>query len=653
LSQYKTCLFVVATVGVAATGAFGQAVPDSIVQAGVPAVQQDLVRDLARYQNTRAAGFQGWVNDRWEVLITTRFSDTNQVHHVRMPLGARMQVTFLAERILAARTRPGRDEFVYTTDEGGSENYQIVLQDLKTGETRRLTDGKSRNLMGPWSTSGTLLAWSSNARNGRDMDLYVGNPSNPKTVRLLKEASGNWTVSDWSPDDRRVAAVESVSVNESYVHLIDVATGKTETITPRAAAGEPTVAYGNVKWSKDGKFLYWTTDLDSEFQRLARLDPAAKTNLALTESIPWDIEGFDLSDDGGSMVLSANEGGVSRLYLLAGGNPPTPIPDVPPGVISGLKYRPKSDEFAFVLSSAQAPADVYSIEPQEQEPTKYILTRWTESETGGLDPSSFVEPELVRFPSFDGREITAFLYRPGPQFAGPDPVLINIHGGPEGQYRPAFLGRLNYLVNELGIALLFPNVRGSAGYGKSFLKLDNGKDREDAVKDIGALIDWVGKQPGLDASRVGVIGGSYGGYMTLATLTHYSDRLRAGIDIVGISNFVTFLKNTQGYRRDLRRVEYGDERDESMRSFLERISPLTNAAKIKVPLLVVQGRNDPRVPKTEAEQIVAAVRKQGGPVWYVEGKDEGHGFAKKRNQDYLQYAEILFLKRYLLGEVIR
>jgi dipeptidyl aminopeptidase/acylaminoacyl peptidase len=256
----------------------------------------------------------------------------------------------------------------------------------------------------------------------------------------------------------------------------------------------------------------------------------------------------------------------------------------------------------------------------------------------------------VKWKSFDGREISGFYYRPAARFTGKRPVIINIHGGPEGQARPSFLGRTNYYLNELGVAVIYPNVRGSLGYGKSFVKLDNGMRREDSVKDIGALLDWVTTQPELDASRVLVTGGSYGGYMTLASATHYNDRICCSVDVVGISNFNTFLKNTESYRRDLRRVEYGDEREPAMRDFFERIAPINNAAKITKPLFVIQGANDPRVPRTEAEQMVATVKRNGSPVWYMMAKDEGHGFRKKINADYQFYATVMFVQRHLLRD---
>lgn len=624
----------------------GQTVPDSVVAEGVPEVPKALVESLARYQNSRAASFQGWFAGRREVLITTRFADTNQVHLVTTPGGARTQQTFLSDRVLGAIPRPGQEQFLFEADEGGAENYQLLLNATREGTIRRLSDGRSRHVGACWSNSGGPLAWSSNARNGKDMDLYVVNPAIPESAKRLKEVSGDWMIADWSPDDRRVAAIEYRSINESHVYVIEVETGRTERVTPEAKEGAPTVSYADVHWSKDGKSLYWTTDLDSEFRRLARYDLASKDSTTLTAGIPWNVAEFDLSDDGSTIVLSANEDGISRLHLLATATgAERPGPALAAGQIGGLRFRPNSLEFGFSLTSARAATDVYSYDVAGG-----TLTRWTHSETGGLNTANFAEPELIHYPSFDGRSIPAFVYRPPARFAGPRPVLIDIHGGPESQFRPGFLGRTNYLIEELGLTLIYPNVRGSAGYGKSYLKLDNGPKREDAVKDIGALLDWIAQQPHLDAKRVGVIGASYGGFMSLASLTHYSDRLKAGIDVVGISSFVSFLLNTQGYRRDLRRAEYGDERDPAMRAIFEAISPLANAAKIQVPLLVAQGLNDPRVPASESEQIVARVRQGGQPVWSIVAKDEGHGFAKKKNQDYLQAAEALFLKTYLLGD---
>jgi acetyl esterase/lipase len=426
------------------------------------------------------------------------------------------------------------------------------------------------------------------------------------------------------------------------VHLADLATGTVTLVTPKTA--EKTVHAG-AKLARDGKSMFVLSDAGAEFMQLVEIDLAGGGRKVLTAGLAWDVEQFDLSPDGKTIAFVTNEDGAGVLHLLdlATGKE-TPQRKVPVGVIGGVEWHENGRDLGFTLDSARAARDAYSLDVTTGE-----VTRWTESETGGLDPAGFAEPELVKFASFDGQKISAFLYRPdAKKFPGPRPVIVSIHGGPEGQSRPDFLGRSNYYVNELGCAVILPNVRGSTGFGKTFLALDNGMKREDSVRDIGALLDWIATQPGLDAQRVGVMGGSYGGYMVLACLTHFSDRLRCGIDVVGISNFVTFLKNTQDYRRDLRRVEYGDEREPAMAEFLTKISPLNNVAKITRPLFVVQGQNDPRVPATEAEQMVKALRAQGGACWYLLGKDEGHGFAKKKNADFQFLAQILFLRAHLL-----
>jgi len=636
-------------------------VPESIRAEDVPPIPTALSTALDRYQNIRSASFQDWDDTRARAMyVTTRFADTPQVHHVAVPGAARRQLTFLNERVLNVSARPRHDQFLYAMDQGGAENYQLFLEDRAGGEPRRISDGKSRNIAPAWSPSGELLAWSCNARNGRDMDLYLAAPADTHFQRRFKEVSGQWTVADWSPDETRVVAVEYVSDNESYMHIIEVSSGQTTTITPRRVdpTAEP-VFSGEPKWSQDGKSIYYITDKGSQFRRLLRHDLVAGSDTVITANIPGDVGSYDLSDDGQIIALVANEDGIDVLhgYFAATGQE-FRVRKFPRGQISGLKFRKDSHELGLSRSSTQEASDAYSVVldnntvvDAEGVISGQDLVRWTESETGGLDTLAFAEPSLIQYETFDGRQIPAFVYRPAAaRFAGRRPVLIEIHGGPESQFRAGFLGRLNYLINGLGIVLIMPNVRGSSGYGKTYLKLDNGMLREGAVQDIGALFDWIAGQPDLDKDRVGVSGGSYGGFMSLAVQTTYNNRIKAGIDIVGISNFVTFLKNTQGYRRDLRRAEYGDERDPRMREFLERISPLASAGKIHTPILIVQGRNDPRVPLSEAEQVLSAVRKNGVPVWYVVGKNEGHGFARKVNQDYLQAVEVLFLRRFLLGE---
>lgn len=621
----------------------------NLVTEGIPPIPRSLVGTVNRYTEFRSAAFESWHPTRRELLISTRFGSVPQIHQVRFPLGARQQLTFLPEPPASAIYQPTTGGyFVFSRDVGGNEFDQNYRYDLATGEITLLTDGKSKNSTGVWSTNGDRMAYTSTRRTGQDNDIYLIDPRNPESNRLLVQLQGGgWYPLDWSPDDRHLVVIEFVSANESYLWRVDTQSGEKTLLTPKGQ-GEP-ISYQGAVFSEDGKGLYWVSDRDSEFQRLAYYDFATKQSTVLTANIPWDVEGFDLSRDGKLLAFVTNEDGASVLRVLdTQTRREKALPKLPLGRIIGVSWHPNSRDLAFTLFSARNTADVYSLDI-----TNGKLDRWTESETGGLNTSTFSEAELVRWKSFDEKTISGFLYRPPSKFKGKRPVIINIHGGPESQYRPGFLGRNNYYLNEMGVALLFPNVRGSSGYGKTFLKLDNGYLREDSVKDIGALLDWIKTQPDLDADRVLVTGGSYGGYMSLAVATMYSDRIRAAIDVVGISNFVSFLERTESYRRDLRRVEYGDERDPKMREFLTKISPLSNASKIRKPLFVVHGKNDPRVPLNEAEQIVATVRKQGTPVWYLMATDEGHGFSKKPNVDYQFYATVMFIQQYLLNESVK
>jgi dipeptidyl aminopeptidase/acylaminoacyl peptidase len=619
---------------------------DNLVVDGVPPIPRSMVADVRRYTESRAAGLSDWHPLRREMLISTRFGNTNQVHRLAAPLGARRQLTFFDEPVANASYEPRQGSyFLFTRDVGGNEFGQLYRYDLATGAVTLLSDGgRSQNGGVEWSTRGDRIAYGSTRRNGADRDIYVMDPVNPAAGRMLLEVKGGgWGVADWSPDDRTLLVGEYLSVNQSRYHLVDASTGSRTLLIPE---GRDTVAYGNALFSRDGRGVYVTSDAGSEFQRLAYVDLGTRRVTPLTESINWDIDGFDLSADGRTIAFVANEAGISRLYLMdTRSRRIRPVSNISVGVISGLRWHPRQPELGFSVSSARSPNDVYSVNAATG-----AITRWTESELGGLVASQLVEPSLIKWRSFDGREITGFYYRAPASFTGKRPVIIDIHGGPEGQAQPVYQGRWNYFTNELGVAYIEPNVRGSTGYGKTFVKLDNGMKREDSVRDIGALLDWIAQQPELDASKVMVSGGSYGGYMTLAVATNYNDRICCAIDIVGISNFNTFLKNTESYRRDLRRVEYGDERDPQMNAFFERIAPLNNAAKIKRPLFVVQGGNDPRVPLSEAEQMVSRVKQNGTPVWYLVAKDEGHGFRKKANADFQFYATVAFVRRFLLGE---
>ena len=618
---------------------------DNLVVEGLPQIPVSLVDTVERYTQFRSASIASWHPTKRQMLISTRFGDTRQVHLVESPLAARKQLTFFSERVGGATFQPTKgDYFVFSKDIGGNEFNQNFRYDFATGDIKLLTDGKSKNSRGVWSNSGDRMIYSSTKRTGKDRDLYIIQPQNPESDKLLAEVNGGgWFGLNWSPDDSQFLVLEYVSINESYLWLFDTGTGDKKLITPKKE-GKEKVAYNGGIFTKDGKGLYVITDRDSEFSRLAYLDLTTFEHTYLSSDIPWDVEDFDLSEDGKNLAFVTNEDGTGVLHILdTATRKEKPLPELPVGQIYGVRWHRNNQDLGFTLVSARSTADVYSLNIISNK-----VERWTESETGGLNTKNFPEAELVRWKSFDDKIISGFLYRPPSNFKGKRPVIINIHGGPEGQFRPTFLGRLNYYLNELGVAILFPNVRGSAGYGKTFLKLDNDYKREDSVKDIGALLDWIATQPNLDKNRILVTGGSYGGYMSLAVATKYSNKIRAAIDIVGISNFVTFLENTESYRRDLRRVEYGDERDPKMREFLLNISPVNNADKITVPLFVIHGKNDPRVPLKEAEQIVATVKKNDVPVWYLMAKDEGHGFSKKKNVDFQFYSTVMFVKRFLL-----
>jgi dipeptidyl aminopeptidase/acylaminoacyl peptidase len=617
--------------------------PESLVIDGVPKIPAALAETAGRYAAFRSASLSDWHPTRHEMLISTRFGETPQLHIVAMPGGARQQLTFFADSVANGRFHPnGGDYIVFMKDVGGGEWYQLYRYDTKTGDTTLLTDGKSRNVLGPWSSDGDRIAYTSTRRTGRDTDLWVMNPADPRTDHLLTQLSGGgWRPADWSPDDKKILLQEEISINESYLWLVDTATGQKTELTPRNAAEK--VSYGEARFSKDGKGIYVTTDKDSEFHRLAYIDLGTKQPTYLTTSIHWDVETFDLARDGKLLSFLTNEEGLSVLHVRDTTNgKEMPLPRIPSGVIGGLRWHRNGHELGFSLNNSRGPGDCYSLDVATEK-----IERWTNSETA-VKTESLIQAELIHWKSFDGKMISGFLHKPPAKFSGKRPVLVVIHGGPEGQSLSTFLGRNNYFLNELGIALIYPNVRGSTGYGKTFTLLDNGLKREDTYKDINALFDWIAAQPELDSARVAVTGGSYGGHMTLAVATFYSDRIRCSVDIVGPSNLVTLLEHTEAYRRDLRRVEYGDERDPKMREYLEKIAPMNNVEKIKRPMLVIAGKNDPRVPVSESQQIAEALKKAGTTTWLMIANDEGHGYRKKPNQDFQFYATVEFLQEYLL-----
>ncbi|MEM9533606.1 MAG: alpha/beta fold hydrolase [Pseudomonadota bacterium] len=625
----------------------------NLVLSDIPEIPAEVADALNRYENVRYGSFLDFTEDGKSIYIGTRFGETNQVHRVEMAGGARRQITFFDEPVSGLQRQPKGSKLSYLMDAGGSEFDQLFLLDPDTGESKLLSDGESRNGAVLWDESGERLAFQSTRRNGSSNDVWMMEPDDPASAKVVLESPDGswWGPSAFSPDGEQLLVQQYISVNDSRLHLVNLDTGESEVVAA-GSASEPSRNLG-VDFDGAGRGIYYLTDAGSQFARLAyRTLEDGATPQIITADIPWDVTGITLSDDGRRGAFVVNEEGFGQLYLLdLASRAYRKVEGIPLGLVGGLEFSPDSSALGMTLNTPQTPSDSYVLTLGAGALDYGKLTRWTYSEVGGLNTDNFVVPELVRFDTFDevggkARTIPAFVYKP--KARGPHPVIISIHGGPEGQYRPSFSSTYQLWVDQLDAAVIAPNVRGSAGYGKDYLKLDNGYLREDSVKDIGALLDWIGTQPDLDASRVAVIGGSYGGYMVLASAVHFSDRLKAAVDIVGISSFVTFLENTQAYRQDLRRPEYGDERDPKMREFLNRISPLNNTEKIQVPLFVVQGQNDPRVPVTEAEQIVAKVRGQGQRVWYMNAMDEGHGYARKANQDVYRQAVVLFFQNHLL-----
>ncbi|HVO45038.1 MAG TPA: S9 family peptidase, partial [Steroidobacteraceae bacterium] len=611
----------------------------SLILEGIPARDTELADRLARYRQSRQATFLDWLPEGG-MLIGTRFGDVEQIHRVTAPLGLREQLTFYPDPVSVARAPRTGPGFVFLKDQGGNENAQVYYYSAN-GHVQALTEGKGMHGDPLWSNDGRHVAFFGTERDGVSYDIYVADIGSSAAPRLVTSGQQDtWFPLDWSPDDRKLLLLKYVSINESYLYVADV---YINTLTPLDDSGHK-VGIQSARFAPDGRGVYFTTDEDGEFSQLRYLDPVSHEVRRLTANIPWDVEDFDVSADGRYVACVVNDDGHSRLTVLDTVQKldlaPAGLPD---GRIENVRFDRTGRRLALSAESPQSPRDVYVYDLEHNS-----LERWTRSEVGPVDSTAFVPAELVRYPTWDRvnggqRMIPAFLYRP--RSPGPHPVLIDIHGGPESQSRAGWNPFVQFLVNELGYAVIAPNVRGSSGYGKSFLRLDNGMLREDAVKDIGSLIVWIGVQPSFDRNRIAVMGGSYGGYMALASLAAYGDRLRGGVDEVGISNFVTFLENTSPYRRDQRRQEYGDERDPKMRAFLNRISPLSNVASIRKPLLVVAGMNDPRVPLTESEQLVWRMRGKGSEVWYLAARDEGHGFRKKANQDALLETVAMFLSR--------
>lgn len=615
--------------------------PASLVADGIPPVPAAIARDVQPYVGIYGLPLAGWDVVKRELLLKG-LSSVTWISTIDTPGASPKITTYIRDGgIYDVYFQPQGKYIAYTRDSGGNETFQLYLYNVQSGASTLLSDGKSRNTEPVWSSSGERIIYSSSPTGSQGVSLRLVNPYEPKTDRLLVQTTGGYLKAyDWSPDNMQVVYCDFTSNTVSSLWVVDVATGAQTRLSPEIARDE---LYDYPQFGKDGKGLYVVTDHDSDMRRLAYLDLQTKQFKYLSDNIKWDVDEFQLSPDGKTLAFVTNEEGNARLRLLeVATGKERQVPQLPVGLISDLKWNNNSTDLAFNYKSPRTPNDVYSININT-----WKIDLWSRSITNGVDTQKFSLPNIIHWKSFDDRTLSGYIYRPSTKFTGKRPVIIDIHGGPEEQYRPGFGYEDNYLLNELGVAKIYPNVRGSSGFGRAFLDLDNGLKREDAVKDIGALLDWIKTQPDLDADRVLVSGVSYGGFMALSVAVSYGDRIKAAISDSGPSNLATFVEHTEGWRRGLQRAEFGDERDPKIKDFMERTAPLHNAQKIKKPLMIIQGQNDPRVPVSESESIVRAT-KDRVPVWYLLAKDEGHGFLQQSNRDYRLYSTILFVKEFLL-----
>lgn len=625
--------------------AFGDdelAVPSTIVTQGVPRIPLEQVRRFDPYQKSYTVTFQGWYGTRRQMLV----AKPGQVLLAEAPGSEPRWLNVFDGPVGRAFPRPGHDQFVATIDRDGRERDQFFLADHRGGKPELLTDGRSRNLYPRWSDSGQFLAFADGSFENDRQVIRLLDPSAELSKRRIKDLAVGSLPGAWSPDDRRIAVVTELGGRQNNVVVVDLESGREEAVGRQIAYSTSRDSRRPImmRWSSDGRALYWTSPGNLDFVGLVRYELESKKETWLTPSLRWDVDEFDVSSDGRTIVLIANEDGISKLHVLdAETGKEREAPPLPMGRASGLAFRPGSLEFGFTLDTPSAPARVHSYDLDTGR-----AELWGTSKREGRDPGAVDDVRLVRFRSFDGVEIPAFVYRPDRRaFRAPFPVLISLHGGPMEQVRATYLNTSAYDVNELGIAVVLPNVRGSSGYGLIYEHLDDGANREGSIKDVGALLDWIATQPDLDKDRVAVAGGSYGGFLSLSSLARYGNRLCAGIDICGISDLSIFLANTAPRNQAPYLAEYGDVRDPRKAAFLHDVSPLSRTSKINLPLLVVHGDNDPRVPVSEAARLVTEVRKNGGPVWCVLGKGEGHGFTRAENIWYLIHVQNLFLYRYL------
>jgi dipeptidyl aminopeptidase/acylaminoacyl peptidase len=614
----------------------------NLILDGIPeqsALTADQIAKLDAYLSARQARPQGFTA-KGQVLIATRFGDVDELHLVDQALGFRRQVTFTREPVLAGAFSPdpNRNAFFYAGDSAGEGNPRLYYQRVGDATPRRLTDGKSVAGGALWSSSGREIAFSVIAPDTGSCEIDIIDPDSGALPRL---AAGNECADllDWSADDRKLLLRRHVAASEESLFTLDLDTGQKREIEPSASKG----AIANAKFSRDGTGVYFISNRDGDFARLRYVNVFTAEKLEVSGRRDADVEQFALSRDGHYMAYVTNEGGAAKLNLLdLRAHQDLVPPRLPaPGVVDSLSFDPDGKRLLFALTAANQPRDAYVLDVAANR-----LEPWTASETGPLDRTKFVAPRLTQFPTFDRvdgkpRELPLYVYEPASP--GVHPVLIVLHDGPDARFEPTFDPFIQYVVNELGFAVLAPNVRGSSGYGKSFGALARGALREDAIKDVGALLVWLALDSRFDKTHVIVSGAGYGGYMALAALVNYGERLRGAVALAPITDFIAFVSGTAPGSRDAVRAEYGDEREAEGRIFLRRISPLNNAERITRPVLLAHGNNDRAVPIAQSDQLVNRLRARNQTVWYLKATDEGGSFARWQNREayYRAFAEFL------------
>jgi dipeptidyl aminopeptidase/acylaminoacyl peptidase len=601
---------------------------------------------IARYLNVRSAQSPQLSPDGRELLYITATTGQPQlwIAPVRAegPAAPR-QLTFGANRVQFARWSPDGRWIAYGTDRGGNERTQIFLLSPDGTRERELTPADDFfRLFSGWSPAGSRIAYVSNERNGNDFDLYVmdldadGRPSAPRRVM---RGAGNLGVEAWRPDGEAVVLSQGRGEADNDLFLLDLRTQKLDTLFMPAQMS----SYRSIQWTPDGQGFFVATSHERDFAGLAHYHIPERA-LHWMEEPRNDVEAVAASSDGKWLAYTINEDGFSRLVARElGGRGVVSIPGLPNGVVGALEWAEDAPRLAIGISGPGLPGDVWIYDAATGQ-----TFRATESTLAGLDPASFVSPEAVTIPSFDGVDVYGLLYRPRGA-SGRPPVVMMLHGGPTSQARPQFDPVKQYLLAR-GYAVLDLNFRGSTGYGQRFTQLDNKRLRPNAVRDMQAAVEWLRARPDLDGNRVAAMGGSYGGYMTLAAVAQLPEYFQAGVDFVGVANWISGLEDASPQLKNSDRIEYGNIDDAADRAFFTEISPLSYADRIRSPLLVVHGANDPRVPVGEADQIVRAVRHRRGDVEYLRFPDEGHGIAKLQNRVTAYQRIARFLDRVLGNE---